>query len=89
MLLFTRQRRQNFNGGLSLTGPSASRAEDQAGMRVPGDGFQYFVRLFYCEPGIPLQKSCSVAKCNIERSYRLRNAVQLNIQLIPAIMMGL
>jgi hypothetical protein len=30
-----------------------------------------------------------VTKSNIERSHRLRNAVQLNIQLIPAVVMSL
>ncbi len=55
-------------------------------MRVPGDGFEDLVRLLYSESGIPLQKSCSVTQCNIERSNGLRNAVQLNIQSIPRLL---
>ena len=51
-------------------------AENEAGVGMPGDGFEDLVRLFYRESGIPFQKSRSVTQCNIERSNGLRNVVQ-------------
>jgi hypothetical protein len=60
------------------------RAQDETCMGMSGDGFKDLVRLLYSESGIPLQKSCSMTECNVERSNWLRNAVQLNIQSIPA-----
>jgi hypothetical protein len=89
MLLLARQRCQHLDGGLGVPAPAVGRTENEAGMWMSGDAFENFVRLFYCEPGIPLQKSCSVTKSNLKRSNRLRNAVQLNIQWIPAIVMSL
>ena|ERR1700722_12547171 len=61
-----------------------SGAQNQARMRVTRGGLQDLARLLYSESGIPIQKSCSVTKCNLERSNRFRNTVQLTIQLIPA-----
>ena len=87
--LFARERRKYFDGGLRVSRTSMRCAQNEPRMGVPRDGFKDFVRLFYSEPGIPLQKSCSMTKCNIERSNRLRNAVQLSIQLIPVAVMSL
>ena len=58
-------------------------AQNEAGVGMPGDGFEDLVRLLYSESGILFQKSRSVTQCNIERSNRLRNAVQRCIQSDP------
>jgi hypothetical protein len=82
-LLLARQGREYPESGCRISASSMSRTQNQPGMRVPWDGFQDLVRLFYSESGVPLQQSCSMRKRNIERSNGLRNAVQLNIQSLP------
>ena len=77
--LLAGQRLEYIERQLSVAGDAVSCAENQARMRVPGGGLQDLARLLYSESGIPFQKSCSVTKCNFERSNRLRNAVQLAI----------
>lgn len=77
--LLVRQRLENFNCGVGLSGVTMGGSQNKPRVRVSRDGFKDLVRLLYSESGIPFQKSCSVTKCNFERSNRLRNAVQLTI----------
>ena len=77
--MFGSQRFQHVESQLRSAADSMSGPENQARMRMTGGGLQDFARLLYSESGIPFQKSCSVTKCNFERSNRLRNAVQLTI----------
>src|SRR5450631_4117474 len=48
------------------------------------NGLEDLTRLLGGERGIPLEQSGSMPQRNIQCSYGLRSAVQLNIQSIPA-----
>ena len=81
--LFTRERCEHLYGGLCLSGTAMRRAENEAGVGMPRGGFENLVRLLYSESGVPLQESCSMTKCYVERSNGFRNAVQRYIQSHP------
>jgi hypothetical protein len=58
--------------------------ENQARTRMPRDCFEDFARLFRGKRSVSFQQSGGVPQRNVQCSNGLRNAVQLNIQSIPA-----
>jgi hypothetical protein len=82
--LFPAERFQNFHRPVRMTGEALRCAQNQARMRMARNGLEDLTRLLSGERGVPLEQSGSMPQRNIQCSYGLRSAVQLNIQSIPA-----
>jgi hypothetical protein len=84
MRLLAGQRLEYLERQLSLAGDATGGPENQARMRMARNRLEDLTRLLGGKRSIPLQQSGSMPQRNIQCSNGLRNAVQLNIQSIPA-----
>jgi hypothetical protein len=82
--MFGSQGFQHIESQLRPAADSMSGAENQARTRMTRNCLEDFVRLFRGKRSVSLQQSGSMPQRNVQCSNGLRNAVQLNIQTIPA-----
>ena len=87
--LFAGQGLEYVERQLSLTGDSVGSAENQARARMARNSLEDLTRLLGGKPSIPLQEPGCVSQSNVQCSNGFRNAVQWNIQTIPAIVVSL
>ena len=87
--MFGSKRFQHIERQLRLTPDAMGGPENQSRTRMTRNCFEDFARLFRGKRSVSLQQSGSMPQRNIQCPNGLRNAVQLNIQSIPAGCYGL